>query len=55
MKYYVEVKVKRYTIHPNEDIILERITPRFLRTQFQVMIETKKDETKTLLSNDWKN
>ena len=41
-KYYVEVKDKRYKIHPTENIILrERKEPKSLRTQYQVINNTK--------------
>ena len=42
-KYYVEAKEKRDIIHPNEENILgERKEPKILKTQYQVINETKK-------------
>ena len=41
-KYYVEVKDKKYTTHPTENIILsERKEPKRLKTQYQVIDDTK--------------
>ena len=40
--YYVEVKDKRYLIHPTENIILRKRDPPIpLRTQYQVQNETQ--------------
>ena len=37
-----EAKDKRHIFHPNEDILLrERGRPKSLRTQYQVLIDTK--------------
>ena len=41
-KYYVEVKQKRYIIHPDEKSLLrEWKEPKYLRNQYQVIIETQ--------------
>ena len=41
-KYYVEVKVKRYSLHTIYDIKLrEREPPKSSETQYQVLNETK--------------
>ena len=41
-EYYVEVKDKRYLIHPTENIILrKRDPPKSLRTQYQVQNNPK--------------
>ena len=41
-KYYVEVKDKRYLIHPTENIILrKRDPPTSLRTQYQIQNDTQ--------------
>ena len=41
-KFYVEMKDKRYSIHPTEDILVrERKPPKSLGTQYQVQKQTK--------------
>ena len=41
-KYYLELKDKRYNIHPTEKhISRERREPKTLRTQYQVANKTK--------------
>ena len=51
--YYVEVKDKRYKIHPTENIILrKRDEPKSLRTQYQVQNETKIRRNQKVIKND---
>ena len=48
--FYVEVKCKRYRIHPAEIIILrKRDTPALIRTQYQVQNETQIRKNQKLL------
>ena len=52
-KYYVEVKDKRYKIHPSENIILrEREQPKSLRTQYQVQNDTKIRRNQKVIKDD---
>ena len=61
--YYVEVKDRRYKIHPTENIILrKRDEPKSLRTQYQVQNETQiriqeviKNDNNQLVKNYPKN
>ena len=49
-QYYVEVKDKRYRIHPTENIILRERDPlKSRRTQYQGPKETQIKKIKTLL------
>ena len=51
--YYIEVKDKRYKIHPTENIILKlRDEPKSLRTQYQVQNETKIRRNQKVIKND---
>ena len=51
--YYVEVKDKRYKIHPTENIILgKRDEPKSLRTQYQVQNETQIRRNQKVVKND---
>ena len=51
--YYVEVKDKRFLIHPTENIILrERDHPNSLRTQYRVQKETKIRKNQKVIKND---
>ena len=51
--YYVEVKDRRYKIHPNENIILrKRDEPKSLRNQYQVQNETQIRRNQKLIKND---
>ena len=51
--YYVEVKDKRYRIHPTEKIFLKlRDEPKSLRTQYQVQNETKIRRNQKVIKND---
>ena len=53
--YYVEVKDKRYKIHPTENIILRKSDPpTSLRTRYQVLNETqiRKNQKVTKDNND---
>ena len=48
--YYVEVKDKRYLIHPTENIILrKRDPPLSLKTQYQVQNNTQIGKIRRLL------
>ena len=52
-EYYVEVKDKRYLIHPTENIILRlRDEPKSLRTQYQVQNETQIRRNQKVIKND---
>ena len=52
-EYYVEVKDKRYKIHPTENIILGlRDEPKSLRTQYQVQNETQIRKNQKVIKND---
>ena len=52
-KYYVEVKDKRYKIHPSENIILrEREEPKSLRTQYQTINNTKIRRNQKVIKDD---
>ena len=52
-KYYVEVKDKKYKIHPTENIILrEREQPKSLRTQYQVINDTKIRRNQKVIADD---
>ena len=52
-EYYVEVKDKRYQIHPTENIILrKREPPKSLRTQYQVQNQTKIRTNQKVIKND---
>ena len=51
-EYYVEVKDKRYIIHPTENIILrKRDPPKALRTQYQVQNETQIRKNQKVIRN----
>ena len=51
--YYVEVKDKRFLIHPTENIILrKREEPKSLRTQYQVQNETQIRRNQKVIQND---
>ena len=51
-KYYVEVKSRRYKIHPTENIILrKRDEPKSLRTQYQVQNETQIRRNQKVIKN----
>ena len=51
--YYVEVKDHRYRIHPTEKIFLrKRDPPTFLRTLYQVQIETQIRKNQKVIKND---
>ena len=51
--YYVEVKDKRYKIHPTENIILRKQDPpTSLRTQYQVQNETQIRKNQKVIRND---
>ena len=51
--YYVEVKDKRFLIHPTENIILRlRDPPKSLRTQYQVQNETQIRKNQKVIKND---
>ena len=52
-RYYVEVKDKRYRIHPTEKTILgERDAPKSLRTQYQLENETQIRNNQKVIKND---
>ena len=52
-RYYIEVKDKRYSIHPSENIILKlREEPKTLRTQYQVQNETHTRKNQKGIRND---
>ena len=52
-EYYVEVKDKRYQIHPTENIIFrKRDPPKSLRTQYQVQNETQIRRNQKVIKND---
>ena len=52
-KYYVEVKDKKYKIHPSENIILrEREQPKSLRTQYKVQNDTKIRRNQKVIKDD---
>ena len=52
-RYYVEVKDKRYIIHPTENIILgHREEPKSLRTQYQVQNITQIWKNQKVTKND---
>ena len=52
-KDYVEVKDKRYIIHPTENNILrERKKPRSLRTQYQIFNKTQIRRNQKVLKNE---
>ena len=51
--YYVEVKDKRYKIHPTENIILrKRDEPKSLRTKYQVQNENQIRRNQKVVKND---
>ena len=51
-EYYVEVKDKRYIIHPTENIILrKRDPPKSLRTEYQVQNETQIRKNQKVIKN----
>ena len=51
--YYVEVKDKRFLIHPTENIILRLSDePKSLRTQYQVQNETQIRRNQKVIKND---
>ena len=53
--YYVEVKDKRYFIHPTENILSRlREEPKFLRTQYQVQsdMQIRKNQKVIRVKND---
>ena len=51
--YYVEVKDKRYKLHPTEIIIIrKRDPPTSLRTQYQVQNETKICKNQKVIKDD---
>ena len=52
-EYYVEVKDRRYKIHPTEDNILrKRNPPTSLRTHYQVQNETQIRRNQKVIKND---
>ena len=52
-EYYVEVKDRRYKIHPTENIILRlRDEPKSLRAQYQVQNQTKIRRNQKVVKND---
>ena len=52
-EYYVDVKDKRYIIHPTENIILrKKDPPKSLRTQYQVQNETQIRKNQKVIKND---
>ena len=52
-KYNVEVKDKRYSIHPEDNNILrERKQPKSLNTQYQVINETRIRKNQKNVEND---
>ena len=52
-QYYVEVKDKRYRIHPTENIILrKKDPPQSLKTQYQVQNETQIKRNQKAIEND---
>ena len=52
-QYYVEVKDKRYRIHPTENIILrKRDSPQSIRTQYHVRNETQIRRNQKVIKND---
>ena len=52
-EYYVEVKDKRFLIHPTENIILrKRDPPTSLRPQYQVQNETQIRKNQKVIKND---
>ena len=52
-EYYIEVKDRRYRIHPTENIILrKRDPPTSLRTQYQVQNETQIRKNQKVIKND---
>ena len=51
--YYVEVKDKRFLIHPTENIILrKREEPKSLRTQYQIQNEKQIRRNQKVIKND---
>ena len=51
--YYVDVKDKRYRIHPTEKIVLKlRKEPKSLRTQYQVQHDTQIRKNQKVIKND---
>ena len=51
--YYVEVKDKRYLIHPTENIILRQRNPQqSVRTQYQVQTNTQIRQNQKDFKND---
>ena len=52
-EYYVEVKDRRYKIHPNDNILLrKRGPPLSLRTQNQVQNETQIRRNQKIIKNE---
>ena len=52
-EYYVEVKDKRYKIHPTKKIILrQKDPPLSFRTQYQVQNETQIKRNQKYIRND---
>ena len=52
-EYYVEVKDKRFLIHPTENIILRKgDEPKSLRTQYQIQNETQIRKNQKVIKND---
>ena len=52
-EYYVEVKDKRFLIHPTENIVLRKRNPSTsLRTQYQVQNETQIRRNQKVIKND---
>ena len=52
-EYYVEVKDRRYKIHPTENIILRKQDePKSLRTQYQVQNEAQIRKNQKVIKND---
>ena len=52
-EYYVEVDDCRYKIHPTENNILrKRDEPKSLRTQYQLLNETKIRRNQKVIKND---
>ena len=52
-EYYVEMKDRRYKIHPTENILLrKRDPPTSLRTQYQVQIDTQIRRNQKVINND---
>ena len=51
-RYYVEVKDKRYRIHPTENIIVGLwVEPKTLRTQYHVQNETQIRKNQIVIKN----